>query len=316
MNLVGLDIGGTNVRMALVDETGTVRARASAPTFADRGTTDSIDLMIQSVRDLLSGAGVSRLDGIGIGITGPVDPSSGIVTNPYTLAGWPPTDMRQPFANTFNVPVVVDNDANVAAVGEWWVGAGRDSDRLAVVTIGTGIGTATLINGQIQRATDGRHGEAGHMVLQADGPPCYCGANGCWEVLASGTALGHAARQRVWNDASILPTLAGGEMERVDSRLLFQAGGAGDAGAQMLIKEAAGWIGLGLVNLASAFMPDRFVIAGGLSDHLEVLRPGIEAVLRRHSIMVPCNVPVYASSLGDDAGSIGAARLAGAAARR
>ncbi|HEV7252497.1 MAG TPA: ROK family protein [Mesorhizobium sp.] len=310
MNLVGLDIGGTHVRVALVDEAGQVRAQAYGPTHAQRGASTSISLMIQMVRDLLSGASVPRLQGLGIGITGPVDAATGVVSNPYTLAGWPPTDIRTPFAEAFGVPVTVDNDANVAAIGEWWMGAGKGSRRLAMVTIGTGIGVATLVDGRVQRAADGRHGEAGHMVLNPAGPPCYCGANGCWEVLASGTALGREAKSRLWNEAGVLRRLAGGVPDRVDSRLLFEAAAEGDEPARALIDECADWIGLGLVNLGSTFMPDRFVMAGGLARHLETLRHRIEAVLQRHSVMVPYDRPLAAASLGEGAGPVGAARLA------
>jgi glucokinase len=164
MNLVGIDIGGTNVRIVLVDETGHVTAQESAPTLAERGAERSIGTIIERVRGVLSAASRSRPDAIGIGITGPVDPKSGIVSNPYTLAGWPPTDIRTPFADAFAVPVVVDNDANVAAVGEWWIGAGQDSKRLAVVTIGTGIGAAMLVGGRI----------SGHRTAVTVKPVTWC----------------------------------------------------------------------------------------------------------------------------------------------
>lgn len=309
MSVLGIDIGGTNIRALAVDGSGRILGREHAATTPKRGPGETIDEIMIMVRKLQE-AMDERVAAIGIGVTGPVDPFTGIVSNPFTLGGWPATDLRTPFQSAFEVPVVVDNDANVAAVGEGWLGAGRGYARIAMVTIGTGIGVASLIDGKVQRASDGRHGEAGHMVLYPDGPRCYCGANGCWEVLASGTAIGEAARQRAWHPDGALWTLAGGEVERIDAGLVFKAAAQGDPEAQAMVDATARWIGLGLVNLASAVTPDIFILAGGVARQFDTMRAGIEAVLHQHVVMIPTDVPVVAASLGDDAGAIGAARLA------
>jgi glucokinase len=309
MSIVGIDIGGTRIRLVLADATGRVRARSGLATEPEAGPGRAVGRMVQGVRELAAKAG-DRIEAVGIGVTGPVDPLTGIVDNPHTLGGWPPTDLRSPVEDAFGVPVAVDNDANVAAVGEGWIGAGRGARRLAMVTIGTGIGVAVVIDGAVQRATDGRHGEAGHMVLDPSGPECYCGARGCWESLASGTALGRAARERAWSDDGLLRRLSDGDPDKIDARLLFQAAAAGDRAAAEVVDAAARHIGLGLVNLASTVMPDVFVLAGGVAAHLPVLSPVITDVLRRHAVMIPTEVPVVPAELGDDAGPIGAARLA------
>ena len=310
MSIIGIDIGGTSVRQVLLRRDGTVVARQRLSTAPEQGANQTIAMIIRATRELASTVAGDPIEAIGIGVTGPVDAFTGIVSNPFTLGGWPPTDLRTPFETAFAVPVAVDNDANVAAVGEWWLGAGRAGARVTMVTIGTGIGVATLIGGQIQRSTKGQHGEAGHMVLDPFGEACYCGAHGCWEVLASGSALDRYARALAESGDSQLGKLTNRRPELANSALLFSSAAAGDAAAQRAIDVVAGWWGLGLVNLASTLMPDLFVLSGGVMEHFESVRATVESVLKRHSTMVPANVPLAVATLGEDAGAVGAAKLA------
>lgn len=309
MSVVGIDLGGTSVKLVLVDKTGRILARATEATSPERGAPKTLGTIIDSVRHLQAQSKVA-LEALGIGVTGPVDPYTGVVTNPYTLGGWPATSLREPFSKAFAIPVAVDNDANVAAIGEWWMGAGRGFNRVAMVTLGTGIGVASLVDGKLQRTVDGRHGEAGHMVLDPQGPACYCGANGCWESLASGTAIGRAAKEVAWRRDGEMWRLATGDLDNIDAKMLFEAAAGGDDQAGAVVDKIASWIGLGLVNLASTVMPDVFILAGGVARHLEVMKVTIERVLHRHSVMVPAVVPVVPAQLGNDAGPIGAAKLA------
>jgi glucokinase len=181
---------------------------------------------------------------------------------------------------------------------------------MTMVTIGTGIGVATLIDGKIQRSSLGVHGEGGHMVLNPFGEKCYCGAQGCWEVLASGTALERRASDLAANPASLLRKMAGAGSEGGNAELLFAAAAAGDSAALNVIEEVATWWGLGLVNLASTVMPDVFVLSGGVMGNFESARARVREVLDQHSTMIPTNVPLAVATLGDDAGAIGAAKSA------
>ena len=309
MTAIGIDIGGTNIRALAVAANGEVLAREHAGTAPERGADETIEAIIAMLRRLQSRPEV-RPSAIGIGVTGPVDPATGIVSNPFTLGGWPDTDLRTPIATAFGLPVAIDNDANVAAVGEAWMGAGRGFGRVAMVTIGTGVGVAILLDGEVQRAANGRHGEAGHMVLRDGGPPCYCGASGCWEALASGPAIGRAGRELAVREGGILWNLAGGEVGRIDAGLVFAAAAAGDDLAAAVVADTGHAIGVGLANLAATVTPEVFILTGGVMTHLDVMRPKIEAVLRRQSALIPTEVPVLAAQLADDAGAIGAARLA------
>ena len=310
MIFVGLDIGGTSTRLVTIDGDGRIVEKLKVPTHAEQGVTGTIDGLIRAVEGMVKGSATGELKSIGIGITGPVDVSTGVVSNPYTLAGWPPTDIRAPFADAFGLPVSIDNDANVAAVGEWWLGSGRGVARMVMVTIGTGVGVATLINGQVQRSTSGQHGEAGHMILDPNGPECYCGARGCWEVMASGTALQRGAKLIAAEKNSPLLAKADDDIERVDNSLLFAAAAAGHKSALDVIDAAAKSIGQGLVNLASAVTPDLFVLSGGVMEHFEHFRPRVNSMMRQHAKMIPTDIPVLSASLGDDAGAVGAAKQA------
>lgn len=285
MNLVGLDIGGTRSRIGLVSEDGRLLERASAPTRAEEGPHLFTETIVNLIHSILGGAALDaghRL-AIGIGITGPVDIYTGIISNPHTLAGLPPTNIIEPIKVAFpHATFAVDNDANAAALGEWWTGAGRNSKRLAMVTIGTGIGVSFVVDGVVSRRWDGRHGEAGHQVLDPSGPLCYCGARGCWEALASGAAL---------------------------KRRMGAAQDISDPVAKRAIIETARWIGLGLVNICASFCPDRIVVGGGISERFPTIIEPIEGTLLEYNSMIPTDVPVYLASNGDNAGILGAALL-------
>lgn len=310
MTILGIDVGGTHVRIVALDSAQQIVVRDKMRTAPERGADQTIDSIVARIRTIAAQSGVAPLKAVGIGVTGPVDVVTGIVSNPYTLTGWPPTDLRTPFARTLGVPVVIDNDANVAAVGEWWRGAGRESGRMCMVTIGTGIGVATLMGGVVQRAANGRHGEAGHMVLDPRGPQCYCGAKGCWEVLGSGTSLGKRAIDLAQLPQGLLREMAGSTPEAATASHLFLAARAGDSAAVEAVDDFATWLGLGLVNLAATTTPDVFVLSGGVMAHFDLIRQKVLSVLAQHATMIPTEIPVVEATLGDDAGAVGAAKLA------
>jgi glucokinase len=307
VSLIGVDIGGTKTRVALLTPEGTVLARRSTPTRAERGHNAALEQLIELIGSLQNES-ASPLDGIGIAVTGPVNTQTGIVDNPHTLRGWGPTDLVSPLRRCFGVTVEIENDANAAALGEWWRGAGTASKRLAVVTIGTGIGVGLLVDGVVQRKSDGRHGEAGHHVLDPQGPRCYCGARGCWEVLAAGPAMARTA-------LALGTEGAPAEIHDHDaiSDAVISAALTHDSAATRVMDRIAQWVGLGLVNLIAFFMPDTVVLGGGVGARcFELMAPTIEATLARHKSMVPTDVSLRIARTGDDAGLLGAGLLVAA----
>ena len=197
MTYIGIDLGATNMRVAAISSDGRLIAHRRAPTRPQRGPAATVGSLLELASAVRADCHAGPpLRAIGLGVTGPVDIDKGIVENPHTLPGWPPTDVASPLRERFGVPVVVENDANAAALGEWWRGAGRGSRRLATITIGTGIGAGFLVDGRVQRRSEGRHGEAGHHVLAAGGPACYCGANGFLTGRGQGGHVFLQAHQR------------------------------------------------------------------------------------------------------------------------
>jgi glucokinase len=304
VSLIGVDIGGTNTRVGLITPNGVLISRRSAPTRAERGDTAALEQLIELIESLLTEA-APTLDGIGVAVTGPVDPQTGVVNNPYTLRGWGPTDLVTPLREHFGVTVAIENDANAAALGEWWQGAGRASRRLAVVTIGTGIGVGLLIDGTVQRKPDGSHGEAGHHVLDPTGPQCYCGARGCWEVLTAGPAIARAALSV--GGRGFLADIPRDDHDAIADTVIT-AGLAGDPTATQILDSIAERVGLGLVNLIAFFMPDMVVLAGGVGARcFKLMAPTIRRVLERHRRLVPTDIELSLAQTGDDAGVLGAA---------
>jgi glucokinase len=305
VTVVALDIGGTNLRVAAVAADGAIRARRTAPTESRRGPQHGLATIVAMVEDVVEAAADGAPEAIGVGVTGPVDHRSGVVDNPHTLPGWEGLDLARGLGDRFPAPVVVDNDANAAALGEWWLGAGRDAQRLAMITIGTGIGAAFLVDGVVQRAPDGRHGEAGHQILDPDGPRCYCGARGCWEQLAAGPALPRLAA------AAGLDVASGPE--------LTAAARAGDPRARAAVAALGRWIGLGLVNVTAIFAPDVVVLGGSIGGEHDLFTEQIAEAMAAHAAMVPTSgVHVRPAARPDDAGLLGAANAAlqAAGARR
>jgi glucokinase len=247
------------------------------------------------VERVLQAAPGSALEGIGIGCAGPVDPRRGLINNPYTLGGWDRCDILTPLRARFGVPVWLENDADAAALGECFAGAGRGVDSVVMLTFGTGVGGGAIFAGEVYRGVNGEHPELGHVPVGLESPPCYCGIQGCLEAVASGTAIGEAGR------ASGL----------ADARAVFEAAVAGHAPAQAIVERALTAAGRAAWALFHTFLPRRLVLGGGMMDH-HFARFATE--IRRHldrATMLPRGeVSVAAAVLGNDAGLVGAASVA------
>lgn len=189
MPIVGaLDIGGTKIAAGVVDDTGRILACTECSTDSKRGFADAIVRMDSMLRDCVRKSGAA-IEGIGIGSTGPIDPITGEIGDTDFLKEWLGFNPVKELAQRFAVPVAMENDADAAALGEAAWGSGHGAQHMIFVTVGTGIGTGVLIDGKLYRGVAAAHPEMGHHVIEASGPPCYCGASGCWEILARGSAM-------------------------------------------------------------------------------------------------------------------------------
>ncbi|ESZ39259.1 MULTISPECIES: ROK family protein [unclassified Mesorhizobium] len=305
---LAFDLGGTALRGALVESDGRIVAHASAPTLAGAGSEAVIGQIVALAGTLLREHPQANVAGIGVGAPGPLDPKAGIVIAPPTLAGWHDVPLIDILGQHFGLPVRLENDANAAALGEWRFGAGRGSGSLVFVTVSTGIGGGVVADGHIYHGRRGLAAEIGHMTITGEGDRCFCGAIGCFEAVASGTALGRrATRLTAPGDGSLLRRLSyDGD---VSARHVVEAAKAGDANALDLIEAEAQWLGIGFTNLLHLYSPDLIVMGGGLSNGFDLLAPSIRAVIQQRAMPAYRDVPIVQAELGDRAGLIGAASL-------
>ena len=312
---IGIDVGGTKIAAGVVDEQGRVlaRRRADTPGTDPAAVLDTIGHVVEELRrEHDDGAGEIRA--VGIGAAGFVDATGSTVLFAPHLA-WRDEPLRDAVAERTGLPVVVENDANASGWAEWRFGAVQGEPHVVLVTLGTGIGGAIIIDGKPYRGRYGLAGEFGHMLVVPDGLPCACGNHGCWERYASGrvlTELGRVAADAGTELGRQLLDAAGGSVDDILGSHVTEAARGGDEEAIGLIADVGDWLGVGLANLAAALDPGVFVIGGGLSDADELLlRPARVSFSR--TLTGRGHRPearILAAGLGPEAGLIGAADLA------
>jgi glucokinase len=307
--VIGIDLGGTNVRAGVVDTSGKLLAVEETPIQASQGPKAGLTRITMLIDEVLRQCGDTRLTGIGIGCTGPLDPDTGTIQNPYTLPTWENVPITDPLQKHYRVPVVLENDADAAALGEYWLGAGRRAHLLYAITVGTGIGTAFIQDGVVFRGLNHTHPEGGHIPLDPSGPECYCGSRGCWEILASGTAIDKRTREMVMkHPESAILQIAGGQLEKVNARVLMEAVRAGDIYARRVFDEVAQNFCLGLISVVNFFAPEVIVLSGGVMTNIDLFMPAIEQSIAKNNQMVPAtSIKIIPASLGTQAGIFGAA---------
>ena len=248
---IGIDIGGTKIALGLVDEKGEILFQGRIPTLAQEGPEGALDRMEAELRRL--GEGLfdgGRLRGIGIGCAGPVDYRRGVVMNPYTLPGWEEYPLAEEISRRFGVPARLENDVNTVLLGEVALGRWEKKDVLLVM-VGTGVGVAFYRkDASLHRTRSVYHPEMGHLIIEPDGPDCYCGRRGCLESLASGSALHRIAAEEGFGDF----------------RSLIAAAGSGSSAARDLLNQAARRLAAGIWNLQIILQPEVVVLGGGIMD--------------------------------------------------
>lgn len=310
MLTIGVDVGGTKVLGVAVDtdEPATVKAERRAPT--PEGGAGLVDAIFELVTGLA--AAVGEPAALGVGVPGLVDRHGVLHMGPH-LRDLTDIALASLLTAATGLPTVVDNDANCHALAERAGGAAVGAEEALVVTLGTGIGAGIITGGRLLRGANGFAGEPGHMIVDANGPPCPCGKRGCWERFASGTGLGRLARDAAHAgrlEAAV--GLAGGDPDAVRGEHVTTAARAGDADSMAVLGELAHWVALGLANLANILDPAVIVIGGGLVRAADLLLP--EVRIRFGELVMAGDqrpeVPILAAALGERSGAIGAAVLA------
>ncbi len=301
--VIGVDLGGTQLRAVLVDRSGNVYAQESMLTEAVNGPQHVIDravMSIERVRACIPDDGV--LLGVGVGSPGPVDPETGIVFTTPNMPGWHYVPLRDMLAERIGLRIELGNDANAAALGEWHFGKGVGCQHLVYVTISTGIGGGVIVDNRLLLGRIGAGGEIGHMLIDAE-------RFQTWENMASGTALGAAAAAALVNNLdTILHTLA--TPETVTAAHVSQAAARDDRLAQALMQREAELLGVGFVSLLHLFSPQKIIVGGSVVTRNPGLIDAARHTVRKYVISDVYNeVPIEVSALGDRVGLLGAAAL-------
>lgn len=295
----GVDIGGTKIAVGVVDRNGRVLARKECPT--PRAFEEAMLRTAALVQECEQAAAV-KLRGIGIGSAGPLDSNTGVMGNVNNLPGWQGYNPVEVLSRRFGVRVSLENDANAAALGELQWGAGKSKTRFLYVTVGTGIGVSVVLDGQIYRGVDGSHPEIGHHVLDPAGPPCTCGARGCWESLAAGPAM------MAWLRDNSPSGYAGGN--KLSAREICARAQDSDEWARRAVDREGYYLGLGLANLITMFAPEIIVLGGSVMQSAHLFLDRAREVIRQNCTLVPPGrVEIALAALGADAGLIGAAEV-------
>lgn len=312
--IIGVDLGGTKISAGALTADGThasgVRNIATQPELGAEGVVDRIVGLIEGViLDTINESGAARKDflGIGIGAPGPLDRARGLVVVAPNL-GWRDFPLRDRITSQLGLPATLDNDANCATVGEWWLGAARGGRNVVGITIGTGIGGGLILNGELYHGASDVAGEIGHTTIDVNGRLCKCGNYGCLEAYASGPAIATRAREALVREdtASLLPSIVDGQLDRITAEIVYDAAKKGDGLANEIVRDTARYLGAGIATLLNVLNPDTVVIAGGVTQAGEALLTPLRTEVRRRAFspavkaarIVPAELPGTAGIVG------------------
>ncbi len=312
---LGIDIGGTNVVVGCVAEDGSaLHGLRNEPTRPETGADDVIARIIQaakaSIAETRTGVPGAEIIGAGIGAPGPLDTRRGIVLLTPNL-GWKNMPLRDRISAGLGLPAALDNDANCAILGEWWIGAAKGARHAVGVTIGTGIGGGLVVNGEILHGASDSAGEIGHTTIDTEGRKCKCGNYGCLEAYASGPAIARRAVEDVEAGAeSRIAEFAGGDLANVTAQTVYEAAAHGDPLAVEVVLETAKFLGAGIANPVNIFNPEVVVVCGGVTQAGESLFVPLRREVARRAFKPAVEAcRIVPGALSGTAGVYGAARV-------
>ena len=304
---IAVDLGGTNMRAALVTRSGAIRHLVAAPTLAEEGPTSVIDRLVALIQRVAAAEHVPASVPVGVAIPGPLNPTTGVVYFGPNLPGWRDVPLRDLLMARLGRLVIVGNDANCAALGEAMFGTERDVRHLIYIALGTGVGGGIIANGQLIEGVGGLGGEIGHVSVDPHGPRCTCGGLGCIEAYAGGWAIAREGRLLVRSQrSSLIVELAGSAP--VTAEVVADAAEAGDAEAKAVFNRAGLALAVGLGGLINVFNPEMLVIGGGLAQAGELIFDPFREALPRYTMRpIYPDVTITRSTLGQHTGIYGAA---------
>ena len=309
--IVGIDVGGTNIVVGTVSEDGSeVLGVVAEPTFVEQGPDAVVTRIVKLARASMAQAPGKQVAGVGIGSPGPLDTKSGVVLLTPNL-GWTNMPLRDRVSGALGLPATLDNDANCAIFGEWWLGAARGTDHVVGLTVGTGIGGGIVLHGAIYHGASDIAGEIGHMTIDSTGRRCKCGNYGCLEAYASGPAIAARAVEGIEAGAdSSLPQYVGGDLSKITAQVVYEAAHDGDAYALEVVRETAKLLGAGVANIINIFNPQVVVICGGVTLAGDTLFVPLRSEVKRRAFKPAVDVcRILPGALPGTAGVVGAAAV-------
>jgi glucokinase len=309
-SVFGVDLGGTQVRVALAGSDGTIRSRTQAAVNPNAEPAEGVAEIARMMRELsvADGIAISDVTAVGLGTPGPSDHRAGVLLTPPNLPAWHGYPLADRLARATGLTVLMENDANLAALGELRRGAGRGARHLLFVIVGTGIGGGIVIDGRIYSGAGGTAGELGHAVVDLDGPTCRCGARGCLETLASGSAIARIAAERI---AAGEDSALAGHSGTLSAREVGLAAAEGDGLARAVLREAGHHLGIALGGVINILDPEVVVLGGGVMQAGPPLLDAMREAIRRQAFATTLeHVRIVQAELGQDAGLVGAVEWA------
>jgi len=309
--VIGMDIGGTFIKAALVNRWGHILAKLKRPTEAPLGRIKIIDNILSTIRGLEANPlSRGRVSAVGIGIAGIIDLRKGVVSVSPNFPGWKNFPIQKMLSQRIGPPFFLENDANAAALGEKWMGAAKDAQDFCFITLGTGVGGGLVLGGEIWHGADGMAGEIGHMTIDPNGPRCGCGNRGCLEVYASANAL-----QRMVLEAGAAgrtsPFFGNFKPSEVSGESVHRAAQKGDQISREAFARIGAALGIGISNLINLLNLEKVVLGGGLSAAWRFFIPALREEVRRRAFQVPARrARIVRAAVGEDAGVLGAAFIA------
>ena len=317
---IGVDLGGTNLRIAAVDSDGKLLEKLTLGAEVSRGRDFVITEMCNAIQSLrLKYHGSGELVGIGIGVPGFIDMAAGMVMQSPNLPDWTSFPVRDEIEKRLGTKVILENDANSAAMGEKWLGAAREYDHMAMYTLGTGVGGGLIFNGRLWHGMTGMAGELGHFNIYSDGHPCGCGSRGCLEQYASATAIVRMAREAIAAGESTELERLSHDPVQFTSRSIYNLALQGDAAAKRVFENVGRALGIGVGSMVNSLNLPIYVIGGGVASSWDAFAPAMFEEMKFRSVIYSLTSPdavghdkgtiITRALLGSDAGLYGAARL-------
>ncbi|MDH3493730.1 MAG: ROK family protein [Acidobacteriota bacterium] len=303
--VLAADLGGTNLRMAAVSKNGDIHTHVKRKTPASKTSKDIVSIVTSAAKECVAGLN-SVPEAIAIAVPGTISSRTGAITRAPNIPGLDRFDLVAALNEECRYPVIIENDANAAAIGENWLGSSKDSDTSIMVTLGTGVGGGIIIDGKILRGLDGTAGEIGHVSVEPNGLPCGCGSFGCLEQYASATAVINMALKAVESDPEINPPP--GRIH--DAETVFRIAESGEGWARDIFERQGFYLGIVVAGLINCLNPEVIVIGGGAAAAWDAFMPALkEQVVKRTYADACARARIVPAALGDNAGILGVARL-------